>query len=174
MCKLAGLFLCLYDALKAYFVNCKKYLYKIRVDIESACIFVGLVRQSHKKFAIMNTNKKLTAAQMIRQILKDTFKGQKFSVTSDYNSIRISYKDGVSSKKVEEVTDPFVMGSFNGMEDIYEYDNRNSEIPQVKYIFVEREMSASIGESIAKDIHVDASTYQGSLQVYRAFQERSF
>lgn len=123
----------------------------------------------------MSTNTQPTAAQMIRGILKTEFPKQKFSVTSDYNSIRIRYTDGVASEMVEELTNPFIMGHFNGMEDIYEYSNRNKDLPQVKYIFVEREMSADAKAAILKDFDIsEPETYYGEKQIYNAFQKVSF
>lgn len=123
----------------------------------------------------MSTNTQPTAEKMIRGILKEAFPKQKFSITSDYNSIRICYTDGVSSDSVEELTNPFVMGHFNSMEDIYEYSNRNADLPQVKYIFVEREMSADAKAAIIKDFEIsEPETYYGEKQIYNNFQKVSF
>ena len=83
------------------------------------------------------------AAQMIRTELKANFPGIKFSVRSENyaggNSIRVSYTDGPKAEAVEEITAKYEMGTFNGMEDIYEYSNTNDDLPQCKYLFVNRE-----------------------------------
>lgn len=48
-----------------------------------------------------------TAAQLIRTKLKSNFPGFKFSVTSDYNSIRIRWADGPAPKKIQEITNKY-------------------------------------------------------------------
>jgi len=123
----------------------------------------------------MKNNTQPTAAQMLRKDLKEAFPGQKFSVTSDYNSIRVKYTDGVSSDKVEKLTGKYEMGHFNGSEDIYEYSNVNKDIPQVKYVFVEREMSPEAKAAILAENQIpDPDSYRGSTLVYQAFQKRDF
>lgn len=96
------------------------------------------------------------AAKAIREELKTTFPGQKFSVlSSNYsmgNSVDISWTDGVTVKQVEEITRKYQQGHFNGMEDIYEYSNTNENIPQAKYVMCQREMSADVRETL-KGIH---------------------
>ncbi len=112
---------------------------------------------------------------MIRQILKAEFPGKKFSVTSDYNSILIRYRDGVATEKVEALTDKFEMGDFNSMEDIYEYSNRNPDLPQVKYVFIDREMSQEAEAAIIRDLKIqDPTSYHGGLMIYEAFKGRDF
>jgi Zn/Cd-binding protein ZinT len=85
------------------------------------------------------------AAQMIRRELKETYPTVKFSVRSQSysmgDSIDVTYTDGPLSKDVEEITNKYQAGSFNGMEDIYEFDNRNADLPQTKYLFVTRNAS---------------------------------
>ena len=85
------------------------------------------------------------AASAIRTELKANFPGIKFSVRSQNyaggNSIRVEYTDGPKAEAVEEITAKYEMGTFNGMEDIYEYDNTNADLPQVKYLFVDRNAS---------------------------------
>lgn len=39
-------------------------------------------------------------------------------------------------EKVRKVVAKYQSGSFDGMEDIYNYDNRRDDIPQVKYVHV--------------------------------------
>jgi hypothetical protein len=41
--------------------------------------------------------------------------------------------------EIQKKTAKHEYGHFNGMEDIYEYDNRDSSIGQTKYLFIERE-----------------------------------
>jgi hypothetical protein len=129
----------------------------------------------------MNTDKKVTAAQMIRQILKANFPSIKFSVTSDHNSVNIRYTDGVTTKEVEALVKDFQYGHFNGMEDIYEYINVNKDIPQVRFLFVNRDMSDNVEADIAKRFSVtdmeawhDNHQAYGRTVVYRQFQQTSF
>ena len=45
------------------------------------------------------------------------------------------------------MTTEYQEGRFNGMEDIYEYDNRNSELPQVKFVFVENHFDPELKQA---------------------------
>ena len=86
------------------------------------------------------------ASKAIKAELKSTFPTTKFSVTSESfaggNSVRISWTDGPQEKDVKSITDKYQYGSFNGMEDIYEYNNKNEDLPQAKYVQVSRHISA--------------------------------
>ncbi len=64
-------------------------------------------------------------ARNIRKQLKGAFPGIKFSVTSDHNSIDISWEMGPSEAAVKAFTDRYQDGHFNGMEDIHEHDAEN-------------------------------------------------
>ena len=55
--------------------------------------------------------------------LQRAWPGVKFSVRADHNSVRVNWTDGPSAKQVEEVLGKYENGSFNGMEDIHEYDH---------------------------------------------------
>jgi len=65
----------------------------------------------------------------IRRELKDAFPETKFSVRarsfSGGCSIDINWTDGPTSEEVEKITGKYQQGSFNGMEDIYEYSSTN-------------------------------------------------
>ena len=84
-------------------------------------------------------------AQAIRKELKLKFPNIKFKVRSSNfsmgNSVDIYYTDGPEREKVEAVTSKYQYGHFNGMEDIYEYSNKNSNIPQAKFVHVSRKFS---------------------------------
>lgn len=60
------------------------------------------------------------AATNIRKELKAAFPTVKFSVTSEYDSVRVNWTDGPTVKMVEAVTGKYQSGSFDGMNDIYE------------------------------------------------------
>ena len=96
------------------------------------------------------------AGSEIRKVLKMAFPGIKFSVNSETyaggNSIRVNWENGPTVKQVNQYTKDFEMGSFNGMEDIYEMSNYNKNIPQVKYLFLNRSMSKNLKEFLEKEI----------------------
>lgn len=62
-------------------------------------------------------------AANIRKVLKNTYGKQvKFSVkSSSHGSVGVSWIDGPTSSEVDKLLSPFKAGSFNGMEDMYEY-----------------------------------------------------
>jgi hypothetical protein len=80
------------------------------------------------------------AATLIRKELKQA--GIKASVTSKRYSggssitVRADALDSASSKALElNLKSKYCYGHFNGMDDCYEYTNRN-ELPKASYIFV--------------------------------------
>jgi hypothetical protein len=95
-----------------------------------------------------------TSAVIIRALLKAAFPATKFSVVTErgsmVSSVRISYTDGPTVKRVEAIVNVFEAGHFDGMTDSYEYD-RDAYIvhegvtyrPGTRYVFVEREISPS-------------------------------
>jgi hypothetical protein len=95
-------------------------------------------------------------AKAIREELKRYFPGTKFQVTSRSFSmgddVSIGWLNGPTTEAVEKITDKYQEGNFNGMEDIYEYDNRREDIPQVKYVMTSRSISPEILENTAKEI----------------------
>ena len=96
------------------------------------------------------------AAKEIRQVLKIAFPRQKFEVSSkNYsggNSINISYENGPTRKEVERYVRDFEYGQFDGMTDMYNITNRNKNIPQVKYLFVNRRMSSQLEKYLKEEL----------------------
>lgn len=96
------------------------------------------------------------AAKAIRQELKKAFPNIKFTVRSSSFSmgddVRIDYVNGVPSKEVEKIVNKYQAGQFDGMQDLYEYNNRRSDIPQVKYVLVQREISQDVREAVKQRI----------------------
>lgn len=92
------------------------------------------------------------AAKMIRQELKQAFPTVKFSVRSDYSSVNISWTDGVPSDLVKKIADKYQYGHFNGMEDIYEVSNRRDDIPQVQFVFCNRDISETIFQNLFEQL----------------------
>ncbi len=82
------------------------------------------------------------AASLIRKELKQEFPGMKYSVRScNYAggcSIDINVQEQPKKvvAKVRDIASKYKLGSFNAMEDIYEFTNRNDNLPQVNYVFV--------------------------------------
>lgn len=92
-----------------------------------------------------NTTKRggVLACINIRVILKKHFPGQKFSVTSK-DSINIKWDDGPTTDEVEALVKCFQLGTFNGMEDIYEYSNDRAWTDVFggdRFVFVNREVT---------------------------------
>ena len=66
------------------------------------------------------------------------------------NSVRVKVLDqppGVV-KAIETFCNQFEYGSFNGMIDLYEYTNRRNDIPQVKFIFVNVDISDGMKQKV--------------------------
>lgn len=100
---------------------------------------------------------RVTAAKNIRIELKKAFPKIKFSVTSKSysggNSIDVYWTNGPSVEQVEKITQKYQGGSFNGMEDIYEYshDVFNELFGDAKYVMESRNISDDIREKVAKE-----------------------
>jgi len=93
-------------------------------------------------------------SKAIREELKKEFPGVKFKVHSEGGSeINIYYVDGPSYESVDKIVGKYKMGHFDGMTDIYEYDNRREDIPQVLYVFTTREISLEYGQEALKEFN---------------------
>lgn len=86
------------------------------------------------------------AAVNVRAELKRAFKGVKFSVRTDHNSLRVSWTDGPTEAQVGEITRSYKDGHFNGMEDIYEYSKSpwTEVFGASMYISISREESPEL------------------------------
>ena len=95
-------------------------------------------------------------ASAIKSELKKAFPRIKFRVRSSNfaggDSVSIRYENGVPYKEIEKITDKYQYGNFNGMEDIYESDNRREDIPQAKYVQVSRHITENKRKEAKKDI----------------------
>ncbi len=81
-------------------------------------------------------------AKAVRQELKKEFPGTKFSVrTRSRSSVNVEWKDGAKFKDVENLLCKYERGSFNGMQDIYEYTNKREDIPQTDFVFIDKKVS---------------------------------
>jgi len=88
------------------------------------------------------------AAKLIRVELKKH--GIKARVTSKCYSmgshVRVSLTDQPYwiVEAIKSATYKYVYGHFDGMQDLYEISNRNDNIPQTKYLFIDNEYSVEL------------------------------
>lgn len=98
-------------------------------------------------------------AKAIRNELKQKYPSIKFSVTcqnfSGGDSVDIHWIDGPLTKDVDALTSKYQYGHFDGMNDIYEYSNSRSDIPQAKYISCQRSMSDETRALITQRLEAD-------------------
>ena len=96
-------------------------------------------------------------AAAIRKELKAAFPNTRFRVTSDNfaggNAVRIGWVDGPSNEQVRELTDKYEYGHFDGMIDMYEYSNVRDDIPQVKYVTLQRRMDKNTELNLYRQGH---------------------
>ena len=85
------------------------------------------------------------AAKAIRAELKAAFPNDKFSVRSESfsmgNAVTIRYPNGLLThevKRVEAIAGAYQEGHFDGLNDIYELSNCRDDLPQVKFVHVQR------------------------------------
>jgi glyceraldehyde-3-phosphate dehydrogenase/erythrose-4-phosphate dehydrogenase len=95
-------------------------------------------------------------AKAIREELKKEFPNTAFSVRSSSFSmgddVRIEWTNGPTTEQVEQITNKYEYGQFDGMIDLYEMTNVRHDIPQVKYIMTTRNIDKEIEEKTAQDI----------------------
>jgi hypothetical protein len=79
-------------------------------------------------------------AELKKHGIKASVRSRNFSMG---DAVDITVYDQLPAvfKKIEEFSGQFQYGSFNGMEDIYEYTNSRKDIPQAKYVHVRNEYS---------------------------------
>ncbi len=94
------------------------------------------------------------AAKMIRQWLKaegvvGRVTSKSYSGGSNVNVHLVDQKPEVF-EKVRTYANQFEYGSFDGMQDLYNFDNVRNDIPQAKYVFVNNEISDELRAKIWK------------------------
>jgi len=106
------------------------------------------------------------AAKMIRQYMKaNGFVGRvNAEAYSMGSSVRIYVQDlpPARAKQLEDYAGQFEYGRFDGMQDLYEYNNVRKDIPQVKYVFVNNEMSAEMRQKIWDFVKVYFNGLEGA------------
>jgi hypothetical protein len=94
-------------------------------------------------------------AQAIRKELKQHFPSIKFSVKSDSfaggDSVYVEWYNGPTYDMVSSVVSKYQYGKFDGMFDIYEHSNSRKDIPQVKYVQTQREITDDIMDMAFQD-----------------------
>jgi len=85
------------------------------------------------------------AAKALRQELKQLFPDVRFSLRSKRfaggTSLTVSFSDWLSPTQIGQlkaIADKYQYGSFDGMTDSYSYTNSRDDLPQVKYVHIER------------------------------------
>jgi len=126
---------------------------------------VSLQHQITKKAKKMTTH--AATAKAIRQELKSIFPTVKFSITSESfsmgNAVRIRWEDGATVEQIDSIVKKYQYGSFNGMEDLYEIDNNNDDIPQVKYVQTSRDFSETRKRETAAELGINFDTEYNDL-----------
>lgn len=120
------------------------------------------------------------AAAAIREELKAAYPAIKFRVTSRSfsmgNDVNVRWTDGPFAFEVEDIIGKYQQGSFDGMADIYNYDNRRDDIPQVKYVFAERELSLEKARVLAEELReswdVDIELVEGGYRGWKVADDR--
>lgn len=92
------------------------------------------------------------AAKQIRAQLKvmgvyAKVRSDRASMTSSVDVYLIDATPEIKAA-VEKIAHPYQYGHFNGMEDIYEYTNTREDIPQVKFVFVNNQLTDNLRSGI--------------------------
>ena len=112
------------------------------------------------------------AAKLIRKEIKA--RGLKARVTSQTysggNSVHIAFEDLKPSvfDSIESFCNQFQYGSFDGMTDSYNYDNRNDELPQVRFVTATNTPSDTMREMIYTFLR---TTYAGGEELPATYLE---
>lgn len=99
------------------------------------------------------------AAKMIRRELKEAFPGIKFTVRSKTysggDSVNVSWFNGPTQTDVEDVIKKYQQGHFDGMYDMYEMSNSRKDIPQVKFVFADRNYTTDIEYGVRQRLEAE-------------------
>lgn len=100
------------------------------------------------------------AARNMRTMLKAAFPGQKFSVTSDYNSVRVRWVDGPTDAAVTAIIGRFDIGRADYNTDyFYTESSAWSELfGGVQYLFTNREESPELVARVLQDFNAKYGT----------------
>lgn len=85
--------------------------------------------------------------EMKRRGLVGTARSSSFSMGDSVDVAVMDQPPGVA-KSLGEYAKQFQYGSFNGMEDLYEYNNRRRDLPQSKYVSVRNDISDPMRQEV--------------------------
>lgn len=107
------------------------------------------------------------AAKMIRQYIKA--EGFACRVRSSWDSIRVTVEnlDPESFAKIKAMCGMFEYGHFNGMEDIYEYSNVDDSLPQVRFVFVDNDLSDDLLQAAYSIIRNQLADLEGAPENFK-------
>lgn len=90
-------------------------------------------------------------AKNLRIELKAAFAGVKFSIRSDYNSVRVAWVDGPTTAQVKALTGKYEAGHFDGMDDSYHYRKTafTTVYGSAQYVFESRSHSIAAMKAAA-------------------------
>lgn len=115
--------------------------------------YKNLVTKSQEPFECKRASKN------IRILLKENFKGTKFSVRMrDATCINVCWTDGPTKAEVEEIIKQFQIGTVDSFSECYEYNETgfNKLYGGIKYLFTERSFT---DELVAKAIEAVKERY---------------
>ncbi len=101
-------------------------------------------------------------AKMVKNELQKKYPNLKISVKSENYSmgdnvnVRIyieDIEDMIIDDDISTMLSKYEYGSFDGMTDYYDINNRRNDIPQTKYLFFQIEYSPKITKQIADDFN---------------------
>lgn len=132
----------------------------------------------------MKTQAAMASAAIKKELKAAGFKASvKSSNFSMGNSVDIRVEDvtPLQLKQIEGICGKYQYGSFNGMEDLYEYTNRRDDIPQAKYVHVQVDYSDGMTELAYQYIKGEYAGMEDAPDFYdqagnhynQNFQERS-
>lgn len=93
------------------------------------------------------------AAKNIRTTLKREFPGIKFSIRTDYNSVKINWTNGPTTDAVKQFTNRHESGTFDGMTDCPGWNHTNvfgQVFGECRYVFESRKIDTGATETVAR------------------------
>lgn len=97
-------------------------------------------------------------AKLVRQTLKETYPGHKFSVRKERSTIYINWTDGPPTQAVKDLTDQYAGEGFDGMQDMRYSRNHGTTIDGVRYeyltdfVFCRREVSEEVQTALMAEL----------------------
>ena len=121
---------------------------------------------------------KLSKAAQVAKLLKNKAKdlGMKVKATSQYfsmgNSVNVKVLTGTDAalKTLKDYALKYEAGSFDGMNDIYNYDNVREDIPQTKYLTIDDERAYELIKILKGDKYDDYNFYINEEKVRSWYQ----